>query len=96
MPPTVQLFGHVKLIDGYVRGSFIGCYGVIELRDTPGKTVVIIPSDQRLRSLLETALATGNTISFVGQGVKSSPPPRGGSWNMDVYNIDEITLYAIK
>lgn len=97
MSPNVQLFGHVKLVNGYVRGSFSGCYAVIALRDTPGKTIVIIPSDQRLRSLLETALATGYIVSFVGQCVNiSTPPPRGGSWNMDVYNIDEITLYDSK
>jgi hypothetical protein len=94
LPPTVQLYGHVTMIDVYSLSS--GCYAVIELRNTPGKTVVVRLADDRLQSLLETALATGNLISFVGQRVTVSSPPRGGSWNMDAYAIDEIALYNKK
>lgn len=94
MPPNVQLFGHVSLINCYVLSN--SCYAVVELRDTPGKSVVIRTAETRLQSLLETALATGNLIAFVGQGVLVQSPPRGGTWNMEVYAIDEITLYNRK
>lgn len=94
MPPTVQLFGHVTLINCYALSN--SCYAVIELRDTPGKTIVVRSSEQRLQSLLETALATGNLIAFVGQGTFFQSPPRGGTWNMDVYSIDEVTVYNKK
>ncbi len=94
MPPNVQLFGHVSLINCYAPSN--SCYAVVELRDTPGKSIVIRTAETRLQSLLETALATGNLIAFVGQGVLVQSPPRGGTWNMEVYSIDEITLYNKK
>jgi hypothetical protein len=94
MPPNVQLFGHISLINCYVLSN--SCYAVVELRDTPGKSVVIRTTETRLQSLLETALATGNLIAFVGQGVLVQSPPRGGTWNMEVYAIDEVTLYNHK
>ena len=94
MPPNVQLFGHISLINCYVLSN--SCYAVVELRDTPGKSVVIRTTETKLQSLLETALATGNLIAFVGQGVLVQSPPRGGTWNMEVYAIDEVTLYNHK
>lgn len=94
MPPLVQLYGHVTLINCYANSN--SCYAVIELRDTPGKSIVVRTSEQRLQSLLETGLATGNLISFVGQGVIIQSPPRGGTWNMEVYSIDEVTVYNKK
>ncbi|HWR09546.1 hypothetical protein [Sporomusa sp.] len=94
MPPLVQQFGHVTLINCYALSN--SCYAVVELRDPPGKTIVVRSSEQRLQSLLETALATGNLIAFVGQTVFVQSPPRGGTWNMEVYSIDEVTLYNKK
>ncbi|WP_371378673.1 hypothetical protein [Sporomusa aerivorans] len=94
MPPNVQLFGHVSLINCYALSN--SCYAVVELRDTPGKSVVVRTAETRLQSLLETALATGNLIAFVGQGVLVQSPPRGGTWNLEVYAIDEVTLYNRK
>ncbi|MCM0760540.1 MULTISPECIES: hypothetical protein [Sporomusa] len=91
MPPMVQLSGHVTLINCYAPSN--SCYAVIELREPPGKAIVVRTSEQKLQSLLETALATGKLISFVGQNVMIASPPRGGTWNMEVYAIDEITLY---
>lgn len=94
MPPLVQLYGHITLINCYANSNSI--YAVVELRDTPGKSIVVRTSEPRLQSLLETALATGNHISFVGQGVIVQSPPRGGTWNMEVYSIDEVTVYNKK
>ncbi|WP_021169089.1 hypothetical protein SOV_38870 [Sporomusa ovata DSM 2662] len=86
MPPTVQLSGHVKLVDSYY-------YAVVELSNPTGKQVVVKYSDQSLHSLLQSALLSHNVVTFVGQNVGVSSPPRGGTWNMSVYNIDEVTLY---
>lgn len=94
MPPAVHLYGHVALINCYAPANSF--YAVIDLRDTPGKSIVIRSAEQRLQSLLETALATGNLVSFVGQGVFVQSPPRGGTWNMEVYQIDEVTVYNKK
>ena len=66
------------------------------LRDTPGKTVAVLTSAQRLQSLLETALATGNLIDFWGHKLANPPTPRGGTWNVDVYSIDGVILYGMK
>lgn len=93
---TVELFGHVTLVEGYALTSFTGCHALVALRDTPGKTVAVLTSEQRLQSLLETALATNNLIAFFGQKFTNPPTPRGGKWAVDVYSIDGVILYAMK
>jgi len=90
---TVELFGHVTLVEGYDLPSYVGCHALVSLRDTPGKTVAVLTSEQRLQCLLETALSTGNLIAFWGQLMSSPPTPRGGTWVVDVYSIDGIILY---
>jgi hypothetical protein len=94
--PTVELFGHVTLVEGYALPSYIGCHALVALRDTPGKTVAVITSEHRLQSLLETALATKNLIAFWGQKLSNPPTPRGGTWIVDVYSIDGVILYNMK
>lgn len=95
-PKMVELFGHVTLVEGYAVTSFTGCHALVALRDTPGKTVAVLTSEQRLQSLLETALATGNLIAFLGVKLKTPPTPRGGTWTVDVYSIDGVILYSMK
>jgi hypothetical protein len=90
---TVQLFGHVILVEGYNLPSYVGCHSLVTLRDTPGKTVAVLTSEQRLQSLLETALSTGNLICLWGQKLSNPPTPRGGTWTVDVYSIDGVILY---
>lgn len=94
--PTVELFGHVTLVEGYSVSDFIGCHALVALRDTPGKTIAVLSSEQRLQSLLETALATGNLIAFWGQKLVNPPTPMGGTWNVDVYGIKAVILYSMK
>ena len=91
--PSVELFGHVTLVEGYAVSSFTGCHALVNLRDTPGKTVAVLTSEVRLQSLLETALDTGNLIAFLGHKLTNPPTPRGGTWAVDVYSIDGVILY---
>lgn len=94
--PIVELFGHVTLVEGYALTNFTGCHALVALRDTPGKTVAVLTSEVRLQSLLETALATGNLIAFLGFKMTNPPTPRGGTWIVDVYSIDGVILYGFK
>ncbi len=94
--PTVELFGHAILVEGYNVTSFKGCHALVSLRDTPGKIVAVLTSEQRLQTLLETALATGNLIAFWGQKLANPPTPMGGTWNVDVYDIFSVILYNMK
>lgn len=91
---TVELFGHVTLVEGYALPGFTGCHALVALRDSPGVTVAVLTTEQRLQSLLETALATGNLIAFWGQRLATPPTPRGGTWSVDVYSIDGVILYS--
>jgi len=91
--PSVELFGHVTLVEGYAVSSFTGCHALVNLRDTPSKTVAVLTSEVRLQSLLETALDTGNLIAFLGHKLTNPPTPRGGTWAVDVYSIDGVILY---
>ncbi len=93
---TVELFGHVTLVEGYALTNFLGCHALVALRDTPGKTVAVLTTQHRLQALLETALSTGNLIAFFGQKLTNPPTPRGGTWAVDVYNIDGVILYSMK
>jgi hypothetical protein len=92
--PTVELFGHVTLVEGYDLSNYTGCHALIALRDTPGKTVALLTTEIRLQSLLETALATGNLIAFWGRELLFPPTPRGGTWSVDVYSSDGVILYS--
>ena len=96
LPQTVELFGHVTLVEGYALATYVGCHALVALRDTPGKTVAVLTSEQRLQSLLETALATGNLIAYWGRKLATPPTPRGGTWAVDVYDIAGVILYNMK
>ena len=93
---TVELFGHVTLVEGYALTNFSGCHALIALRDQPGKTVAVLTTQHGLQTLLETALSTGNLIAFWGQKLTNPPTPRGGTWSVDVYNTDGVILYSMK
>lgn len=92
--PAVELFGHVTLVEGYALPNFTGVHALVALRDTPGKTVALLTTQQRLQTLLESALTSGNLIAFFGRLLVNPPTPRGGSWAVDVYGIDGVILYS--
>lgn len=91
--PTIELFGHVTLIEGYALAGFTGAHALVALRDTPGTTIAVLTKQHRLQTLLETALATGNLVDCWGSLLSNPPSPRGGTWNVDVYGIGVI-LYS--
>lgn len=93
---TVELFGHVTLVEGYALSGYTGCHALVALRDTQGKTVAVLTTEIRLQTLLETALATGNLIAFWGQLQANPIAPRGGTWSVDVYSIDGVILYNMQ
>ncbi|HEV7797882.1 MAG TPA: hypothetical protein VGO73_06990 [Pyrinomonadaceae bacterium] len=93
---SVELFGHVTLVEGYALPNFLGCHALVFLRDTPNKTVAVLTSAPNLQNLLETALATGNLIAFRGSISSSPPTPLGGTWSLEVYLIDSLILYNMK
>ncbi len=94
--PSVELFGHVTLVEGYAVQGYIGCHALVSLRDQPSVTVAVLTTEHRLQSLLETALATGNLIAFRGQLLQNPPTPLGGTWSVSVYSIFGVILYNTK
>ena len=95
-PRPTELFGHVTLVEGYALTSFTGAHALVQLRDTPGKTVAVLTTEHRLQTLLETALSTGNLVAVWGTKLTNPPTPRGGTWSTDVYRIDGVILYNMK
>jgi hypothetical protein len=93
---SLELFGHVTLVEGYALPNFVGCHALVFLRDAPNTTVAVLTSAPNLQSLLETALATGNLIAFRGTKSATPPTPLGGTWSVDVYLIDSMILYNMK
>lgn len=93
MGPTVELFGHVTLVESYTVPGFTGCHALVTLRDSPGVTVAVLTAEIRHQELMTAALATGNLIAFWGQKYTVPPTPRGGTWSVDVYNTSGIILY---
>ena len=92
---SVELFGHVTLVEGYALPNFLGCHALVKLRDTPNKTVAVLTSAHNLQTLLETALATRNLIAFRGSKSSNPPTPLGGTWIVDLYLIDSLILYSM-
>ncbi len=92
---TVELFGHVKLVEGYAVPNYHGCHALVALRDMPGKMVVVMTTETRLQSLLETALETTSLIAFIGQRLDNPPTPMGGTWAYDVYSLYAVILYGV-
>jgi len=92
--PTVELFGHVNLVEGYALPGYDGVHALIALRDTPGKTIAVLTTQTRLQTLLETALSTGNLVAVFAQLLAHPPTPRGGSWSVEVHSIDGVILYS--
>lgn len=69
-------------------------HALVWLRDTPDKTVAVITKQQRLQTLLESALTAGYLMAFFGKLQSNPPTPRGGTWAVDVYAIDGVILYG--
>jgi hypothetical protein len=88
-----ELFGHVSLVEGYALPSYTGCHALVALRDQPGRIVAVLTTEVRLQTLLDEALATGNLIAFFGYKMNNPPTPRGGTWAVDVYQINGVILY---
>lgn len=93
---TVQLFGHVTLVEGYALPNYNGCHALVKLRDQPGKTIAVMTKNHKLQTILETALATGNLMCVWAKKLTNPLAPRGGTWNLDVYRINGIILYNMK
>ncbi|NJL26557.1 MAG: hypothetical protein HC897_01115 [Thermoanaerobaculia bacterium] len=94
MPKHVELFGHVSLVEGYALPNFQGCHALVNLRDQK-KTVAVLTTEPRLQSLLEAALQTHHLIAFWGYKMVNPPTPMGGTWAVDVYNINSVILYNV-
>ena len=92
--PSVELFGHVILVEGYDVPNYQGCHALVTLRDQPGVTVAVLTKQLRLQSLLETALAADRLIAFRGHKLLAPPNPLGGTWGVDVYGINSVILYG--
>jgi hypothetical protein len=94
MPKHVELFGHVNLVEGYALPNFKGCHALVNLRDQ-NKTVAVLTTEPRLQSLLEAGLQTHHLIAFWGYKMAHPPTPMGGTWAVDVYNVDSVILYNV-
>jgi len=93
MGPSVELFGHVTLVESYSVPGFTGCHALVALRDSPGVTVAVLTAESRHQGLMTAALAKGYLIAFWGQKYTVPPTPRGGTWSVDVYNTSGVILY---
>jgi hypothetical protein len=92
-PPQVAFAGHVRLVEGVVLTTFVGCFAVVVLSDPPGKEISVVTSEQRLQSLLETALATGNLMHCYGHQIFHVPWAENTAVQNDLYRINIVTLY---
>ena len=90
-PPQVAFAGHVRLVEGVVLTTFVGCFAVVVLND--GKEISVVTSEQRLQSLLETALATGNLMHCYGHQIFHVPWAEDTAVQNDLYAINIVELY---
>jgi hypothetical protein len=90
-----ELFGHVTTVEGYALPNFNGCHALVELRDTPGKTIIVYSDQVGLQTLLATALATGNLVDLRCQKYATPPNPLGGAPGYESYYASGVILYAM-
>lgn len=91
----VELSGNVVLIEGYALTSYTGCQAMLQLADPNGEgdLVAVRTIELRLQSLLETALATGNSVHCRAKKIANPPSLGGEAWSVDTYGIDCVTLF---
>ena len=67
LPPQVTFAGHVRLVQGIVLPTYVGCHAVVVLSDPPGKAISVVTSEQRLQGLLEAAVANVRSDQVSGR-----------------------------
>lgn len=90
---TVQLFGHVTLIQSYAVPAGDTGYCLVRLRNST-KTVAVFTDEAHMYGTMRTGLETGNLINFVGQKLINPPTPAGGTWTVDVYSPSSFAVYS--
>ena len=90
---TIQLFGHVILVQSYAVLSGDTGYCLVRLRDEP-RTVAVFTDEPHMYGTMRTGLETGNLITFVGELLTNPPTPTGGSWAVDVYSPTSFAVYS--
>jgi hypothetical protein len=93
VPPQLGFSGHVRLVEASVLTTWVGCYAVVVLNDPRGKEIGVVTSEQRLQSLLETALATGNLMICYGHQIFHVPWAEDTAVQNDLYAINIVELY---
>lgn len=91
---TVQLFGHVTLVNGYDSDMYKGCHALIRLRGE-NKTVAVLTEAHGLQTLLESALVGNKLVSVHAFKYTIPPTVSEGSWNpgTEVYLLERVILY---
>jgi hypothetical protein len=89
--PRVPLFGYVRLIAANTIPGYTDFYAIVDLRDTPGKAVAVITSEQKLQNALHTAFVTGNLIEMLVRQYVKNP-----GFDVDAYSIETVTVYPNK
>lgn len=90
---SVQLFGHVILVQSFSVLSGDTGYCLVRLRDSP-KTVAVFTDEPHMYGTMRTGLTTGNLVTFVGQKLTNPPTPTGGTWAVDVYSPTSFAVYG--
>lgn len=73
-----------------------GTWELLDLRDQPDKRVAVVTTSERLQSLLETGLSTGNLVCVRGCQDFAPPLPLGGTTDLAVYEAYGVILYSFK
>ncbi len=91
---TVQLFGHVTLVNGYDSDMYKGCHALIKLRGE-NKTIAVLTEAHRMQTLLQSALVGNKLVSVHAFRYSIPPTVSPGSWNagMEVYLLERAILY---
>ena len=91
---TVQLFGHVTLVNGYDSDMYKGCHALIKLRGE-NRTIAVLTESHRLQTLMESALVGNKLVSVHAFKYSIPPTVSDGSWTTgtEVYLLERAILY---
>lgn len=89
-----EFFGHVYTVAVYNSEDYAGCHALIRLRDHQQVAVAVQTDDESFLSILQSAVISDNLVAFTGKRLINPKTPKGGVWQMPVYEPNSIILYT--
>ena len=91
-----EMFGHVNVLSAVARPWFTGFTAGLMLRNDRTRDILLIGSEHRLQTVLETGLVTGYEVKVDATKAASTAMPGGGAATGELFEVLSATVYNHK